>query len=715
MAIYQNSTANLGVKLEITHASPDIANNRTTITYKASVYKTGSHNPFNNYSQTPMYLTINGQSLHSTATGNYDLRGGTYQQLIKSGTLVIPHNSDGTKSFSFSWNVNFTSTGYGYGNVTASGTYTLPTIARASTFSIPSTTITTGSAFTVTINKASDGFRHKVAYIVGSSVNEWITNADTTYSATIPHSLFNSHKSADSVSGVIRVTTMNGSVEVGSNQRTVTINLTASATPTLASVSYTNSNKGMFSGTNQFIRNVSLPTIIAGTATGSYSSTISSYEFQTLRGSTVLETISKTANSQQFGAFNFPSSGSEAKVYMQARVRDSRGRYSGWVKTAELRVHHYAPPAIGTMTVKRTGSGNTTLQVNRNYVVTNMFEGGGTTNSNTASLSFQHRTKGTTSATNNTGAKSTTMYLTNSNANLAGTFAANTSYEVRAILSDKLNTVYGSWISVGTEFVPMDIGPKGVGVGKIHSDASYNLEVGSGGISVEGPIALTNSAVTGSIKDVILYINPPITTGGWARGLNFNDPSGNTKGALGHFGGGSSMAYSYFGETYDSNNAIRIYPGRAAGPTVGHNTIWHQGNDGSGSGLDADLLDGKHASTIVAEAIAGATSSGSTANGSWYQVGGLQICTQNFSIAGLYSAYTLTGTWTYPKSFKGNPIISATPRTNLTDPAEIMNGTLSVLGTPSSTSVEFSWMRQTGANFTSSSRKYLTVFAIGQV
>src|SRR5699024_991455 len=120
MAVYQNSTANLGVKLEITHASPDVANNRTTITYKASVYKTGSHNPWNALSQTPMYLTINGQPLHSTATGNYDLRGGTTSQLIKSGTLTIPHNADGSKSFTFSWNVNFTSTGYGYGNVTTS-------------------------------------------------------------------------------------------------------------------------------------------------------------------------------------------------------------------------------------------------------------------------------------------------------------------------------------------------------------------------------------------------------------------------------------------------------------------------------------------------------------------------------------------------------------------------------------------------------------------
>lgn len=675
MATYQNSIANLGVKLEITHASPDIANNRTTITYKASVYKTGSHNPWNGLSQTPMYLTINGQSLHSTASGNYDLRGGTYQQVIKTGTLVIPHNTDGSKSFTFSWNVNFTSTGYGYKNVTTSGTYVLPNIARASTFTIPSTTITTGSAFTVTINKASDGFRHKVAYIVGSSENEWITNANTTYSATIPHSLFNAYKSVDSVAGVIRVTTMNGTTVVGSNQTAVTINLISSAKPTLEGVSYTNGNKGMFSGTNQFIRNVSLPTITAGTTKGSYSSTISSYEFQTLRNGTVLETISKTANSQQFGAFNFPSSGSEAKVYMQARVRDSRGRYSGWVKTPELRVHHYAPPAIGTMTVRRTGSANTTLQVTRNYTVTNMYEGGGATNSNTASLTFQHRTKGSTTATNNTGAGSTTMFLTNSNANLSGTFAANTSYEVRAILKDKLNTVYGSWISVGTEFVPMDIGPKGIGVGRIHDNGAYDLQVGSGGIKTDGHlIASAGAQVTGSlvasgglggnhinitgnggnVQALNTFYNPSngllidicghqtynmITVyvqGNGYAGIPINsifqtyhyDSVGNflnTKqinfGDTMHAGVffvhgtriklwiAATTPYKTFTVTATGMNGAIYNVGLSNSGFPGSITYrsncqvyksWHEANDGSGSGLDADLLDGLHASDIKA-------------------------------------------------------------------------------------------------------------------
>ena len=51
-------------------------------------------------------------------------------------------------------------------------------------------------------------------------------------------------------------------------------------------------------------------------------------------------------------------------------------------------------------------------------------------------------------------------------------------------------------------------------------------------------------------------------------------------------------------------------------PKSGHK-VWHAGNDGSGSGLDADLLDGKHASEIASSAIpSGAIVmwSGSTSN-----------------------------------------------------------------------------------------------------
>lgn len=64
---------------------------------------------------------------------------------------------------------------------------------------------------------------------------------------------------------------------------------------------------------------------------------------------------------------------------------------------------------------------------------------------------------------------------------------------------------------------------------------------------------------------------------------------------------------------YSSGLGIRLHSSTAAGISVSDsdepifytadgsikNTIWHAGNDGSGSGLDADLLDGKHLRDII--------------------------------------------------------------------------------------------------------------------
>ena len=47
---------------------------------------------------------------------------------------------------------------------------------------------------------------------------------------------------------------------------------------------------------------------------------------------------------------------------------------------------------------------------------------------------------------------------------------------------------------------------------------------------------------------------------------------------------------------FASDSSLNILNGI---PRFNTNTIWHSGNDGSGSGLDADLLDGKHLSDII--------------------------------------------------------------------------------------------------------------------
>lgn len=56
---------------------------------------------------------------------------------------------------------------------------------------------------------------------------------------------------------------------------------------------------------------------------------------------------------------------------------------------------------------------------------------------------------------------------------------------------------------------------------------------------------------------------------------------------------------------YQSGKSLQISP---TGYLIfGEQNVWHAGNDGSGSGLDADLLDGKHLSDILASNVASAT------------------------------------------------------------------------------------------------------------
>lgn len=91
---------------------------------------------------------------------------------------------------------------------------------------------------------------------------------------------------------------------------------------------------------------------------------------------------------------------------------------------------------------------------------------------------------------------------------------------------------------------------------------------------------------------------------------------GTDKSAFGYSSSLGTYLYSYTYGGYLSltdSGLARIYKGSSL---VG--TLWHSGNDGSGSGLDADLLDGKHYSDIINGNVASATKL-ATARSIWGQ------------------------------------------------------------------------------------------------
>lgn len=77
--------------------------------------------------------------------------------------------------------------------------------------------------------------------------------------------------------------------------------------------------------------------------------------------------------------------------------------------------------------------------------------------------------------------------------------------------------------------------------------------------------------------------------------------SGSTKnsGYIGYYwaGAGSNSNFVTIGH-WGADDLFRVYGDGSV--TIGTNTVWHAGNDGTGSGLDADLLDGQHGSYYYA-------------------------------------------------------------------------------------------------------------------
>lgn len=114
------------------------------------------------------------------------------------------------------------------------------------------------------------------------------------------------------------------------------------------------------------------------------------------------------------------------------------------------------------------------------------------------------------------------------------------------------------------------------------NSAALSTYVSKAGDSMTGALNIGNSAQT----QIWLNSNGTSDTG---IGLKVN---GATFGWVGYNSYRGTVLY-----TYDGGHYLGIYPNGT--PRFDGNVIWHQGNDGAGSGLDADMLDGKHLEQIL--------------------------------------------------------------------------------------------------------------------
>lgn len=399
------------VKWEI-RGSQDIANNRTTIAWSCGLH------PEEQYYTNAVRMdavTINGTEVYS---------GGTYSDItdykdrtFDSGTLTIPHNSDGSKSFTISavsgW---IYSNGNYYG---AAKSFTLPTIPRAS--SVSCSTANIGSNATITINRASTSFTHTLTYSFGSLSGTIATKTSSTnISWTLPTTFYGQIPNSKSGTGTITCQTYNGSTLIGSKSTSFTATVSESASkPTLSpTVSDSNSTTTALTGnSSKFIKYYSNASVATG-AKARNSATLKSYKITC--GPKSLTSASGTINAVESGTFTFSAT-------------DSRGYTT--TQTVNKTLIDYIKLTCSLNAGAPTTAGVATLKISGNY-----FNGSFGKVANTLTVQYRYKAQGGSYGnwTSVTATKNGNTY--NATATISG-LDYKTTYVFQARAVDKLATI----------------------------------------------------------------------------------------------------------------------------------------------------------------------------------------------------------------------------------------------------------------------------------
>ena len=443
-----------GYRIQIawTVDSQSEANNTSTVTAKVQLVSTGSSYTINSTASKSGSLTINGTKYTFNFTASLS---GNQTKTLYTKTVTVSHAADGTKTCSFSatCGINVTLSGTYYGNVTASDSVTFNTIARASSISSVTASVSVDgtNAVTVNISRKASGFKHTVVFSFGS-YSKTTTGVETSTSYAIPTSWLNAIPNATSGTAKVTVTTYSGSAKIGSAvSKNFTLTVPSTVVPTISAVSLSEAESGLAAKFGAYVQNKS-KIAVKITAAGALSSTIKTYK-------TTIQGANFTAASFTSGVLT-KSGTSDVKI----TVTDSRGRTAS--TTRSITVTAYAAPKITSFQGFRciaNGTENyegTYLNAAVNFTIASVGS------KNTASYTVDYKLKTATTWTNLT---SGSVYALNSNIiSASGFMSLDRSYDIRLSVKDYFATVTSTF-DIPTAFTLLDFNAsgKGLAVGKV--------------------------------------------------------------------------------------------------------------------------------------------------------------------------------------------------------------------------------------------------------
>lgn len=452
MAKYSNSNNSLYLNVYIDQARQDISANNSTVNWRMTVSRTGGYYTYNKSGDSTLSLNLDGRNVHSS-NPRWETSGEEYT--LASGSSVINHNPDGTKTFALS--CTFVPNNGIHGTITVQANISLSSIPRLSDFSIGQGVI--GSNLAITINRQNNNFTHTLRYSWAGKSGTIATNVATSYSWTIPVDFANNIPNSNSGTGTLYLDTYSGNTKIGTQSKQFTASIPSGLKPSFTGITLTDTHAaaGALLSGNDFLQIISDIKVTFNGASGTYGSKITGYRAEIVGKNNIV-----TENGGRLGMMNFEGSAS-----IRAYVIDSRGQRSD-VKTVNINVLEYFAPSF-SFSALRTREHPNVLQVIRNARIAPITQSG--RQRNTMALSFKVAQLGSSNYTvdngSATGTYTTVHTLTNSAANLAGNYPANKSFHVIGKLEDRFTSVEFAF-TVATESVVMSYDNYGrVGIGKV--------------------------------------------------------------------------------------------------------------------------------------------------------------------------------------------------------------------------------------------------------
>lgn len=351
---------------------------------------------------------IGSQSYSWTGPDIYS-SGGTVN--LGSKVFTVPHNADGTWSGtiggSYRLNIRYAGTYIGTIGGEQDG-ISLPTIPRASSFSVGNITIGSGNA--VTINRASDGFTHKLTLTMGDR-SLTVENAGASATLTPPMEWCNGITSSAAASGTLKLETYNGSQKIGETSDSVTLLVPASVVPTVtATAELVNGFQGLYLQGRSKVK-------IVSAGTGAYGSTIKSY-------SVAGAGYSGNGSTYTTGLLNVTGD-----VNFAVTVVDSRGRTG--TANVKITVIAYSKPTITVQSLSRCDSNGNVTESGTYARVQAAYACASVNGKNAISCNVYYRKSGTSSWSGSTAIVSGTAKTV-----FGGALAITDTYEIRFYATD---------------------------------------------------------------------------------------------------------------------------------------------------------------------------------------------------------------------------------------------------------------------------------------